>query len=144
MKRVLALSLVISALCLAGCKDPYGACNKAGQVIATSITQGDNTVLTLAKAGTISPQEAVSILGFLEFANQSDESFLTCAKVAHENGNVVGSYTACGTVFVTQLNNPAELALIRVSNPNAQTQVQAILATLTSALTILQSSLGGS
>ena len=140
MKRI---ALVLPLLLLMGCTDNYKACSQVGQTIATTVTSADNTVLTLAKSGSISAQDAVSLLGFFEFVNQSDESFLTCAKTAHTNGNVSGSYTACASAFIGQINTPSELALIHVSNANSQAQVQAILTGIESGITLLQSNLGG-
>jgi hypothetical protein len=143
LKTCFAFSVVLAVLPLVACTDNYKACSQVGQTIATTVTSADNTVLSLAKSGAISTQESIDVLGYLAFANQSDESFLRCAKTAHTNGNVVGSYTACVNAFIGQLNTPSELALIHVSNANSQAQVQTIITGIQSGITLLQSSLGG-
>lgn len=143
MKYVLAAALFISAISLAGCKDPYGATSKAGEDIAAGITQGMQTVSQLAMSGTITPSEALSTLGYLEFANQGDEAFLACVGGAHNGGNKVGTYTFCANAFNSTLNTPAELALIHISNTSASATVNGIVKGLSAAVNLIVTQLGG-
>ena len=137
--RAIALSMV---LVLVGC-DAYKASSKAGQVVATTVTNGFQTILIMQKDGEISTQEALNLAGYLEFANLQDEAFLSCSKIAHTNGNVSGSYTACATTFLSNMSQPSELALIHVSNPKSQANVQTIVSAISSAISIYQNSIGG-
>jgi len=137
--RVVAISIVLA---LVGC-DAYKASSKAGQVVATTVTNGFQTILTMQKDGQISTSEALNLAGYLEFANLQDENFLTCSKIAHTNGNVSGSYTACATTFLTNMSQPSELSLIHVSNAASQAKVQTIVSAISSAISIYQSSIGG-
>lgn len=128
---------------LLGCKDPYGACVKASADIGTGIAEGMKTVDSLRVQGLISAQEESNILGYLEFANTADKAFLTCAQAAHTSGSKAGSFTACATAFTTQLNNPSELALIRVSNAQAEQDVTVIVNGVTTGVAAVLTALGG-
>jgi hypothetical protein len=144
MKRIyLFFVMTFAVIGLSSCSDPYGAVVKAGANIAAGITAGDNTVLQLEQSGTITKQEAVNVLGYLEFANKADEALLTCATTAKATGSAKGSFSACTTAFANTLNNPAELALIHVSNSGAQTTVTAIVNAISAGASLLATSLGG-
>lgn len=137
---LLAVSAMIGA---SGCSDAYGASVKAGANIAAGITAGDNTVLQLEQSGTITKQEALNVLGYLEFANKADEAFLTCATMAKATGSAKGSFSACTLAFANTLNNPQELALIHISNPNSQATVTAIVQSISTGVSLLATALGG-
>jgi hypothetical protein len=141
MKRWLAVAAL--GLALAGCADPYGACVKAGANIATSISGANQTVVTLETGGLISPAEEINVLGYLKFVNDTDGAFLACASAAHTAGNKPGTYTACAQTFSTSLANPQELALIKVSNPAAADQIQAVVTAVNAAVTAVTAALGG-
>ena len=142
-QKLLAVLLVLPLALLIGCADPYGACAKAGADIASGIAQGMSTVAGLQAQGVISKTEEANVLGYLEFANQQDESFLTCATAAHTAGGVKGSYTTCVAAFASTLNNPSELTLIRVNNPSAQENVQTIVNGISTAVAAINTALGG-
>lgn len=133
----------VALLLLVGCKDPYGASAKAGADIGTGIAQGMNTVSQLQQQGTISAAEALNVLGYLEFANKGDEAFISCVQTAHTAGNKAGTYTACAQAFNTTLNNPTELALIKVSNSAASANISTIVNTITTAVAAVETALGG-
>jgi hypothetical protein len=143
-KALLGLALPLLAVCLVGCKDPYGACAKAGADIAQSVSSGFQTVTQLQQTNLISSQEALNVDGYLEFVNKADEAFLSCAQTAHTAGNVAGSFTACATTFNTTLNNPTELALLHVSNTTASQDVSVIANGVTTAVSAVIAALGGS
>ena len=142
MKRFLILPLLL-CLSLAGCKDPYGGASKAGQDIATSITQGMQTVSQLAGTGTVTQIEALNVLGYFEFANKADEAFLTCVSGAHAGGNKPGTYTACASAFNSSLNTPSELLLLHVVNPSASATISTVVTGLSTAVTAITTALGG-
>lgn len=145
-KRLLLLPF-LALLALAsmgvGCKDPYGASEKAGLDIATSITGGMKTVDSLRVSGLITPVEETNILGYLEFANKADEAFVTCAQQAHTAGSKAGAYTACAQTFQTTLNNPTTLALIHVANSTASGEIQTIINGVNTGITAVITALGG-
>jgi hypothetical protein len=126
-----------------GCKDPYGASVKAGNVIAASVTAGLQTVASLQQSGTITTQEAISVAGYIDFVNKGDEAFLTCAASAHAAPKTPGAYTACATTFAGVVNNPQNLLLIKVSNPSAQGTISTIANGFATAVTAISTSLGG-
>ncbi|HVI10518.1 MAG TPA: hypothetical protein VND65_19675 [Candidatus Binatia bacterium] len=126
------------------CKDPYGATEKAAADIGSSIAGGMKTVDSMRVSGLISTAEESSILGYLEFANTGDKALGTCAQQAHLAGTKPGSLTACAQTFSTALDNPQELALIKVSNPQAQQQIQGIISEITNGVGTLITALGGS
>jgi hypothetical protein len=145
MKKPNAILIAIAMLALlplAGCKDPYGACAKAGADIANAITQGMNTVDQAQQTGLISAAEEKNVVGYLEYANKADETFLACVAASHKN-TAAGAFTACVQTFQTTLNSPAELELIHVVNPQAQATVTGITTTIAGALTALVSGLNG-
>jgi hypothetical protein len=136
--------LLVSALFfLIGCKNPYGACVKAGADIGVAIGQGMHTVDALRQQGIISPAEESNVLGYLEFANIADKAFLTCSETAHTSGNKAGSYTSCAATFNQTLNNPTQLALIHVSNASASQQVSTVVNGITAGVTAVSAALGG-
>ena len=135
--------LLLATLALAGCKDPYGASAKAGADVASSLVNGQKTVDSLRVSGLISVQEDVQVQGILKFFLDADGAYLTCVSTAHKNGDVLGTYTACAQTFNTSLNTPAELALIHVSNPSAETQITTIISGVTSGVNLLITGLGG-
>lgn len=149
MKRLL-IALVLT-LSLSSCtvkaptpsSDPYGFCVKSGADIASSITQGMNTVAQLQVSNTITKQEASNILDYLEFANVTDKSFLACAQGIHTGGASAGTYTSCAQTFLNQMNNPQELILIHVVNSASQQTVQSVVSTVSAGINLIMTSLGG-
>lgn len=145
MKRLLLfLTLLAIVPFVSGCKDPYGACVKADADIAQAISSGFVTVSQLQQSGLISPQEALNVANYLEFANQADAAFGTCAQTAHTAGSRAGAFTACATTFNTALNNPTQLALLHVSNPKASQNVTTIVNGITTGVSAVITALGGS
>lgn len=135
---ILALAFVVT-----GCKDPYGACEKAAADIGTGIAAGMKTVDSLRVSGVITTQEETNVLGYLKFANDANGSFGTCAQAAHNAGSKAGSFTACAQVFSTTLNNPTELALIHVGSPQAQAEITTIANGVTAGVSAILAALGG-
>jgi len=134
--------LLLAIVVLAGCKDPYGACEKAALNIGNGVAAGMKTTDDLRAAGKISVQEETNILGFLKFANDANGAFGNCAQQVHASGARTG-YTACASVFQVALSNPAELALIHVSNPNTQQDVMVIVNGINTGVSTLLAALGG-
>lgn len=134
---------MILLLALTGCKDPYGACAKAGADVGSAITQGFSTVTALEQEGQITPAEALNVAGYLKFANDGDKAFISCVGFAHTNGNKPGTYTSCAQTFNAALNTPAEVALIHVGNAKAQQTITVIVNGLTAGATAIVSGLGG-
>lgn len=126
------------------CKDPYGASEKGAADLGSSIAAGMKTVDSLRVAGLISPAEESSVLGYLEFANTGNRAFGTCAQQAHNAGSKQGAFTACAQTFSTALSNSQELALLKVSNPQAQQQIQEIVSEVENGIGTLITALGGS
>lgn len=128
---------------LIGCKDPYGACVTASSAIAQSIATGMQQTFNLQKQGIISAQEESNLLDYFEFANKADGAFLTCATEAHTNGSKAGTYTACAQTVNTSLNNPTEVALLHVANPQATTTVSLTVNAVLAGISTLTAALGG-
>lgn len=143
MKRLI-LAVAVLAFGLAGCKDPYGACEKAALDIGNGIAAGMKSIDALRQNGQISVQEESNVLGYLEFANKANGAFGSCAQAAHTAGSKAGSYTACAQVFSQQLANPQQLALIHVNNPQSQQNVQVIINAVNTGVTAILTALGGS
>jgi len=141
------LKRLITVLCLtvalAGCKDNYGACEKAALDIGNGVTAGMKTVDGLRVSGLISVQEETNVLGYLKFINDADAAFGACAQQAHTAGSAAGSYTACVQTFQTALTSPSELALIHVSNPQAQQNIQLIMNSVNTGITAILAAMGG-
>ena len=143
MKRYFLAVALSCCLISTGCRDPYGACVKAGADIATGIAQGYSSVDQIRMQGLITPAEELNVAGYLKFANDGDKAFLSCVQTAHTNGNRAGTYTACAQNFNAALNNPQELALIHVSNTSAPPVINAIVNGLTAGVAAVISGLGG-
>ena len=137
------LLLILPLLLLAGCKDPYGASAKAAADIATGINTGMTTIGSLQQQGVITKAEALNVLGYMEYANKGDEAFTSCIQTAHTSGSKAGSFTACAQTFNAALNNPAELALIHVSNSQASGTISTIVNGVTTAVAAIITGLGG-
>ncbi len=135
--------LVMAAVLTAGCKDPYGASEKAAADIGNGIAAGMKTVDGLRVAGLISVQEETNVLGYLKFVNDGNGAFGVCAQAAHMAGSEAGSFTACAQAFSQTLNNPQELALIHVNNPQAQAEVTTIANGVTAGVSAILAALGG-
>jgi hypothetical protein len=142
MKKTLWL-VPLLALALIGCKDPYGASEKAAADIGTGIAAGMKTVDQLRVAGIVSVQEETNVLGYLKFANDANGAFGTCAQAAHTAGSKAGSFTACAQVFSLTLNNPTELALIHVGNSQAEANITTIVNGVTAGVSAILAALGG-
>lgn len=134
--------IMVACVLLAGCKDPYGASAKAGADIAQGISSALVTVTSLQQQGLITSAEALNVANYLEFANQGDEAFLTCAQMAHTTSKA-GAFTACAQTFNSALNNPTELALIKVSNPQASANISVVVTGLTTGVSAVITALGG-
>lgn len=143
MTRLRLTLCLVACVALAGCKDPYGASSKAAADIAAGITAGMQTTASLGQQKTITPQEAANVLGYLEVANHANEAFETCISAAHTDGDKLGTYTACVSAFNTALNNPANLALVKVANSSASQTIMTVVNGLTAATAAIASALGG-
>lgn len=143
MKKLIAILALAIPLVFCGCKDNYRACLEAASDIGTGIGQGMKTVNTLAEQGTISATEEANVLGYFEYANNATEAFQACVDAAHAAGSKVGSFTACASTFNTTLNTPSELALIKVADAQASTNISLIVNTAITAVTSLSAALGG-
>lgn len=143
LPRLSALTVLAVCIGVAGCKHPYQACLKASIDIGTGIAQGMKTVDGLRQQGIITAAEESSLLDYLEFANKSDGAFLTCADTAQTAGSKSGAFTSCATTFNTSLNNPTELALLHVSNPQASQNVTTIINGITTGVQAVIAGLGG-
>jgi len=132
-----------SLMLLAGCADPYGACEKGALDVGNGIAAGMKTIDQLRASGAISIQEETNVLGYFEFANKADGAFGACAQAAHTAGSKSGSYTACVQIFQTALASPQQLALIHVTNPTSQQQIEAVVSGLTIGATAILTALGG-
>lgn len=141
--RIASVLLLLCCTLTLGCKDPYGACVKAGADIGAGIGQGMHTVDQIRQQGLISTAEESNVIGYLEFANKGNEAFLSCASTAHNLGNKAGSFTACANGFNVSLNSPAELAMIKISNPSASQQISTIINGVTTGVTAVVTALGG-
>ena len=142
-RRAFPTIALLIPLMLAGCTDPYGACEKGALDIANGIAAGMKSTDQLRVSGLISVQEETRVLGYLKFANDANGAFGTCVANAHTAGSKAGAYTACATVFQSTLANPEELSLIRVNNPQAQQEVQVLANAVTTGVTALLTALGG-
>lgn len=144
MKRIGLVLAVCAMLAVSGCsKDSYGVCLKASADIATGVSQGMQTVDALRQQGVITAAEESSSLDYLKFVNDGDKAFLACAQAAHTSGSKAGSFTACATIFNSSLNNPQEMALIHVANPNAQATISNIVQAVVTGVNLVLSTLGG-
>lgn len=141
MKRIAVLAVLL--LALTTCADPYGSCSKAAADIGASIGTGMHTVDQIRQAGLISTTEESNVVGYLEFANKADEAFETCISTAHTSGNKPGTYTSCAQAFNASLNNPVQLALIKVGNSNASQQISSIVNGVATAVAAISAGLGG-
>jgi hypothetical protein len=128
---------------LLGCKDNYGACEKAAADIGTGIASGMKVVDTLRVSGKITVEKETDILGYLKFANDANGSFSVCAQQAHQAGTKGGAYTACAQTFQAALSNPAELSLVNVSDPQTQATVQNIVNSINAGVAAVLTALGG-
>jgi len=134
--------IMVACVLLAGCKDPYGAAAKADADIAQGISSALVTVASLQQQGLITSAEALNVANYLEFANQGDEAFGACIQVAHTTGKA-GAFTACAQAFNSTLNNPTELALIKVNNPQASANISAVVTGFTTGVSTVIAALGG-
>lgn len=142
-KAAMVLLAVTLTFGVAGCKDPYGACEKGAADIGQGIAAGMQTVDQLRVSGIITVGEETQVLGYLKFANDANGAFAVCAQQAHNAGGKGGAYTSCAQTFSSALANPAELALIHVTNPNAQATIQSIATAITTGLNTVVTALGG-
>lgn len=135
--------LALAVMFLSGCKDNFGACEKAAADIGNGIAAGMKTVDGLRVAGAISVQEETNVLGYLKFVNDGNGAFGACAQQAHVSGSKAGAFTACATAFSQTLNNPTELALIHVNNPQAQAEITTVANGVTAGVSAILAALGG-
>ncbi len=142
-KQILVIVLAFSMVAVAGCNDPYGASEKAAADIGASIGAGMKTVDGLRVAGVISPKEESSVLGYLKFANDANGAFGNCAQQAHVSGSRAGAFTACAQILLTALNNPQEMALIKVGNAQAQQEIQTVVLAIITGVNSVVAALGG-
>ena len=141
MKKIFILATAM--LLLSGCKDPYGACVKSGYDIASGISTAMQSVDLAEQAGYLTAAEERNVVGYLEFANQADKVFVSCAQTVHQSKSAASSYTGCAQQFEDTLNNPANLALIKVGNATQQQNITTIVNTMLKAVGDLITGLGG-
>jgi hypothetical protein len=143
IRRLAIIAAISFCIAIGGCRDPYGGCAKAGADIAQGVSTGLATIASLQQQGEISLAEELNVAGYLEFVNKGDEAFLTCVQTAHMDGNKPGTYTACTQAFNTALNTPSRLALLKVSNSTASATINTIVTGFTTAVSLIESQLGG-
>ena len=144
--RHLGAAIVVFSLLgvmLIGCKDNYGACEKASADIATGIASGMQVVDSLRVSGKITVAKETDILNYLKFANDANGAFSRCAQQAHQVASKAGAYTACTQTFQAALSNPAELSLVDVSDPVTAATVQNIVKAITGGVSAILTALGG-
>lgn len=135
--------LAVAVLFISGCKDNYGACVKAGYDIASGISTAMQSVDLAEQAGYLTAPEERNVVGYLEFANQADKVFISCAETVHTSKSAASSYTGCAQQFESTLNNPANLALIKVGNATQQQNITMVVNTMLKAVGDLIAGLGG-
>lgn len=141
MKKIIVLAVAV--LFISGCKDNYGACVKAGYDIASGISTAMQSVDLAEQAGYMTQAEERNVVGYLEFANQADKVFVSCAQTVHESKSKAASFTGCAQQLEDTLNNPANLALIKVGNAAQQQNITTIVNTMLKAVGDLITGLGG-
>ena len=136
------------ALCLVlpftGCSDAYGTAAKLAQDVAVSINQANLTVDQLRTAGTITPAEESTVLGYLNSLNLLDGIYIGCVQKVHAAPTpLAGGFTNCAQSLSSGIGNPATLAALHISNPTSQAKVTAVVQAVATLVTLTITSLGG-
>jgi len=124
------------------CSDPYKDSLRVGDVITSTVPDAMKTVVDIRTAGLITKDEAGNALDYIHFVDLADRPYIQCVQDVHTSSKV-GGLTSCANDFLSQLNDPAKLALIHVSESQGQAKLNVLIGTLTTGLTTLVSSLGG-
>ena len=141
---LLMLAICVFVMMPIGCNDPGAVAAKAANDVATAIGAAETTIGQLQAGGTISAAEAKNILGYLNAANSLDSQFISCIGTVHAAKGAASGYLTCAQTFLNGLQDPAELANLRVSNPASQQKVDLVVNSVTLILQTVITALSGS
>ena len=144
LRFIAAIAVLAAAIALSGCNDPGAVAAKAANDVATAIGAAETTIGQLQAGGTISATEAKNILGYLNAANSLDSQFISCIGTVHAAKGAASGYLTCAQTFLNGLQDPAELANLRVSNPASQQKVDLVVNSVTLILQTVITALSGS
>jgi hypothetical protein len=143
MKVKVIVIIIMLAMAMTGCSDPYGTAAKLAQDVAVSINQADITIDQFRVAGTVTTDEERLILGYLSSLNTLDGTYIACVQAAHISTTKVGGFTACANSLAQAMGDPTTLAALHVSNPASQAKVTAVVQGIVTLVETTITALGG-
>ena len=118
-KTILAAVAAVS-LCFSGC-NALATAQKAHDIIGAVLTVATNDIQPLESAGVLTQDEATIASSYVALGVNLNAQYGTCIAAS---GNNKAKLVACVNAFGAGLQNPSELAQLRVLSPKAQAQVQ--------------------
>lgn len=137
---------IVAMVCLvglAGCS-AYQTAQGAHTIVGNAITLAQDELPGLTAAGIFSAQESSVASGWLTGAVGLNNQFESCITNANQTTlKTAGKFVACLNIFAAGLNDPKELAQLKVLNPKAQAKVQIWTSFIAGAINVAITDLGG-
>lgn len=139
MKKQLLALLLVPVLLISGCSSYQKA------QTAYNVVEG---ILNVAKAELpalpLAPGEVVVVSGYIGLAGELNDQYLACINNAQNTMiPTKGKFLDCLGIFAAGLNDPKELAQLRVLSPTAQHRAQIVATALTVGVNATIVALGG-
>lgn len=130
MKRALSCTLVLLlSFSITGCNG-LSAATKAQNVITAVIT------VAKAEAPVVPAQDQAAYSNFVNLAISLDGQLAKCITSVSGIMGKSGKFASCFTTFASGLTTPAELAQLRVLNPQTQQKVQLYLTSIVAGVNV--------
>jgi hypothetical protein len=135
---ILALGFLIS-----GCNG-YTLSQNVHTVVANAIVLAQDELPGLQAVGVLNATEAPVVSGYIALASNLNNQFESCVTNAQQTAlKTNAKFLACLNIFSAGLNDPKELALLKVLNPKAQQKVQLWAGFFAGTINIAITDLGG-
>lgn len=136
------LAAAFLALSITGC-NAYNDAVTATNTIGTIVTVAEAAVPNFQATGVFSASEAAAITGYLGAVGTLNAQTQTCVGQAQTAGGKKAAFLGCFNTFASALASPAELAQLRILNPNAQKQVQIWVTAISLTVNVILKEVGG-
>lgn len=120
-----AIAAVVLVCFGLGACNAYQTAQRAQSVVAAVIAVAQADLPSLQATGVFSSSEGQAVTNYLTLATNLNGQYATCLSNANNTTlNKKTKFLACLSTFAAGLDDPKELAALRIMSPKAQQQVQ--------------------
>lgn len=143
LDRLFVLLIAVCILLLTGC-DGFKVSQGVHAGVASGIVLAQDELPGLEATNIVSAIEATVITGYLNLATTLNAQFDSCYTNANQTAvKSNAKFLACLNIFSVGLNDPKELAQLRILNPKASAKVQLWSGFIVGSINLAITQLGG-